>query len=227
MCKPGNVPASSHNMTESDPKFPPNALSFYNKFPHGRLCRIVNRRSGTLLDVRSYNLVNDAVPQVVGKFLYDCVVPFVPNPEDVGVQYWIITPHGDGQAIVVVPRDGSDKVLYLVPSSVNETKPVTVSPFPASWQIIPTSDCPPVAGSPLTGSTVPQGLYEEWTCQISWPHYRNGEPRMLDCWAGLASPNNPVVIYPLSGTQWQYWKLQFIHLGSGAGGPNDGCGQSQ
>jgi hypothetical protein len=39
---------------------------------------------------------------------------------------------------------------------------------------------------------VPQGLYEEWTCQISWPHFRNTEPRMLDLYAGTPTANTKV-----------------------------------
>ncbi|KAF8892793.1 hypothetical protein CPB84DRAFT_1331858 [Gymnopilus junonius] len=153
--------------------------------PEGRLCRFVNRRSGTLLDVRSLDLVNDAVPQVVG------------NAEKDGVQYWIITPLGDGQAIIPVPRDGSGRVLYLTPSTIDQGRPITVSPFPTSWQILPSSECP--TGNPLTGFSVPQGLYEEWTCLICYPHFRNGDPRMLDLWAGESTPNNRVVVYPFLG----------------------------
>ncbi|KAF8149742.1 hypothetical protein K438DRAFT_1943786 [Mycena galopus ATCC 62051] len=187
-------------MKEFNTQLPPDAAIFMKDyFPKGRLCRFVNRRSGTLLDVRpNLDVVNDDVPQVVG------------NPESVGVQYWIITPYGDGQAIVPVPKDGSSKVRYLTPSNVAVEHPVTVSPFPVSWNILPTAACPSKQESPLTGFTVPQGLYEEWTCQICWPHFKNVEPRMLDLWAGMKDANTKVVVYPNSGCQWQFWRVQFI-----------------
>ncbi|KAJ6498684.1 hypothetical protein DFH09DRAFT_333999 [Mycena vulgaris] len=181
-----------------------NQAAFCDMFPQGRLCRLINRRSGTLLDIQpDLTLVNDKVPQVVG------------NAESAGVQYWMIVPHGDGQAIIPVPKDGSSTVRYLSPSSLNTDRPITISPFPASFSIFPTSDCPQLSDSPLTSFSVPQGLYEEWTCQISWPHFRNTEPRMLDLYAGVATANTMVVLYPYSGTQWQFWRIQFIRYKAG------------
>lgn len=107
---------------------------------------------------------------------------------------WIITPHGEGQAIIPLPRDGSDRVRYLTPSSINVRRPVTLSPFPAAWQILPSSDYPAAGGgAALVGTSVPKGLYDEWTCQIYWPHFKKDEqPKMLDLWEGAATPNNNV-----------------------------------
>ncbi|KAF8127527.1 hypothetical protein K438DRAFT_1889064 [Mycena galopus ATCC 62051] len=45
---------------------------------------------------------------------------------------WIITPHGDGQAIIPVPKDGSSTLRYLSASSINTGTAITVSPFPGS-----------------------------------------------------------------------------------------------
>ncbi|KAK7024779.1 hypothetical protein R3P38DRAFT_3193698 [Favolaschia claudopus] len=144
--------------------------------PSARLCRIINRRSGTLLDVRpNLDVVNDEVPRVVG------------NPESAGVQYWLITPYGDGQAIVPVPKDGSMKVRYLTPSTNFYGKSVTVSPFPTSWIIMPSSDCPKI--SALNAYSSPPTMYESWTCYISWPR----EGRMLDLWAGDTKPDTSVI----------------------------------
>ncbi|KAJ7910018.1 hypothetical protein B0H13DRAFT_1877205 [Mycena leptocephala] len=156
----------------------PKQVEFCDQFPDGRLCRFINRRSGTLLDVRpNLTLVDDEVPQVVGKFIpRPSLEPG--NAETFGVQYWIIKPHGDGQAIIPVPKDGSNTVMYLTASGFVITVAVTVSPFPVSWVIIPTSDSP--TSPPLTGSTVPPGLTEEWTAQICWPHSNNNVPRLLD-----------------------------------------------
>lgn len=103
---------------------------------------------------------------------------------------WIIKPHGDGQAIIPVPKDGSSTVRYLTASSLRIDIPVTVSPFPVSWVIFPTSDSP--RGPPLTGSTVPPGLVEEWTAQICWPHSNNEAPRLLDLYAGNPAPDTNV-----------------------------------
>lgn len=103
---------------------------------------------------------------------------------------WIIKPHGDGQAIIPVPKDGSSTVRYLTASSLRIDIPVTVSPFPVSWVIFPTSDSP--RGAPLTGSTVPPGLVEEWTAQICWPHSNNEAPRLLDLYAGNPAPDTNV-----------------------------------
>lgn len=146
----------------------------------------------------------------------------------------MIVPHGDGQAIIPVPKDGSSTVRYLSPSSLSTEVAITISPFPGSFSIIPTSDCPQLSDSPLTSFSVPQGLYEEWTCQISWPHFRNTEPRMLDLYAGTPTANTKVcrlianlrrtlvnvrrkqvVLYPYSGTQWQFWRIQFIRYRAG------------
>ncbi|KAJ7261240.1 hypothetical protein C8J57DRAFT_1232785 [Mycena rebaudengoi] len=194
-----------------------NQAAFCDRFPEGRLCRLVNRRSGTLLDIQpNLTLVNDNVPQVVGKHKSRLFIPPVStqletgNAESAGVQYWMIVPHGDGQAIIPVPKDDSSTVRYLSPSSLNTDRPITISPFPASFSIFPTSDCPKLGDSPLTSFSEPQGLYDQWTCQISWPHFRNTEPRMLDLWAGTPTANNKVVLYPYSGTQWQFWLIQFI-----------------
>jgi len=183
-------------MAEINNQLPSNVGKFFSMFPpSARLCRFINRRSGTLLDVRpNLDVVNDDVPQVVG------------NPESAGVQYWLITPYGSGQAIIPVPKDGSLKVRYLTPSTSNATIPVTISPFPTSWILMPTATSP--SGTPLVSYSVPQGLYEQWTCLISWPHF--SDTRMLDLWAGVPNPNQPVVVYPVSGTQWQCWHVQFI-----------------
>jgi len=179
---------------------PANALEFLGLFPSGsRICRIINRRSGTLLDIEgSTELQNDSVPRVVG------------NRESAGVQYWIIAPHGSGQAIIPIPKDRSQKVQYLTPSTMNQEIAVTVSPFPCSWNILPSSDCP--GDKPLVPfSSLPEGIYEEWTCLIGWPQLRGNEARMLDLWAGEAQPNQRVVIYPFEyKKQWQYWQIQFI-----------------
>ncbi|KAK7439565.1 hypothetical protein VKT23_017494 [Stygiomarasmius scandens] len=184
-------------MSNTNTSLPPHALAFCKMFPEGRLCRFVNRRSGTLLDVRpDLNLASDEIPKVV------C------NPESVGVQYWIITPHGDGQAIIPVPRDGSFKVRYLTPSSLRNDVPVTVSPLPVSWIIFPTADSP--KDNPLTPVSVPHGLYEEWTCEISWPHFRNQSPCLLHLWYGSPDADTKVVLYPTDGGQWEFWQVQFI-----------------
>ncbi|KAJ7235024.1 hypothetical protein B0H12DRAFT_152555 [Mycena haematopus] len=170
-------------MKDVNTHLPEAAAKLLDVFPDGRLCRFINRHSGTLLDVQpTLDLVNDDVPQVVG------------NPESAGVQYWIITPYGDGQAIIprAVPKTGSSQIRYLTPSSIAPDQPVTVSPFPVSWTILPTAGCPHKDKSPLTGFSVPEGLYEEWTCQICWPHFRSGEPRMLDLWAGKMKENTKV-----------------------------------
>ncbi|KAF8186107.1 hypothetical protein K438DRAFT_1836038 [Mycena galopus ATCC 62051] len=45
---------------------------------------------------------------------------------------WIIIPHGDGQAIIPVPKDGSSTLRYLSASSINTGTAITVSPFPGS-----------------------------------------------------------------------------------------------
>lgn len=49
-------------------KLPDHTAEFCSKFPEGRLCRLINKRSGTLLDVRSVDLADDSVPRVVGTF---------------------------------------------------------------------------------------------------------------------------------------------------------------
>ncbi|KAJ7878011.1 hypothetical protein B0H14DRAFT_1664644 [Mycena olivaceomarginata] len=180
-------------MKKFNTQLPEDAAKFLKDyFPDGKLCRFVNRRSGTLLDVRPHlDIFNDEVPQVV------C------NRESAGVQYWIITPFGNGQAIVPVPKDGSStgKIRYLTPSDVTESQPVTVSPFPVSWIILPTAACP--KNSPLVPSAVPQGLYAEWTCQICWPHFKNTEPQMLDLLGGNKDADSKVVIYPHNaGAMW-------------------------
>ncbi|KAJ7175021.1 hypothetical protein C8R43DRAFT_1119049 [Mycena crocata] len=190
-------------MSTSQIQLSPNEAAFCDLFPKGRLCRLINRRSGTLLDIQpNLNLVNDNVPQV------ETQRPLAFNTQ------WIITPHGDGQAIIPVPRDGSSAVRYLSASSINTDRAVTVSPFPASWSLFPTSDCPKLADSPLTAASTPPGVYEEWTCQISWPHFRNTEPRMLDLYAGTVAANTKVVLYPYSGSQWQFWLVQFLRYNS-------------
>ncbi|KAJ7039978.1 hypothetical protein C8F04DRAFT_1084370 [Mycena alexandri] len=171
-------------------------------FPDGTLCRFVNRRTGTLLDVRpNLDVVNDEIPQVV------C------NQESAGVQYWIITPFGDGQAIVPVPKDGSSKIRYLTPSSVSDNLAVTISPFPVSWIIFPTTACPKFSGSPLVVPTVPLGQYAEWTCQICWPHFKNTEPKVLDLLNPNLDPNSKVTIYTHgagANLDRQFWRVQFI-----------------
>ncbi|KAJ7895006.1 hypothetical protein B0H13DRAFT_1877211 [Mycena leptocephala] len=188
----------------------PKQVEFCDQFPDGRLCRFINRRSGTLLDVRpNLTLVDDEVPQVVGK---PSLEPG--NAETFGVQYWIIKPHGNGQAIIPVPKDGSSTVMYLTASGLLLTVAVTVSPFPVSWVIIPTSDSP--TSPPLTGSTVPPGLTEEWTAQICWPHSNNDVPRLLDLYAGNPAPDTNVVIYPYGATQQQFWRIQFLQCQSTA-----------
>ena len=94
---------------------------------------------------------------------------------------WVIKPHGDGQAIIAVPKDGSFTVRYLTASGLRVDVAVTVSPFPVTWVIFPTSDSP--RSPPLAGSTVPPGLVEEWTAQICWPHSNNDVSRLLDLYA--------------------------------------------
>ncbi|KAJ7909989.1 hypothetical protein B0H13DRAFT_1877174 [Mycena leptocephala] len=136
------------------------------------------------------------------------------NAETLGVQYWIIKPHGDGQAIIPVPKDGSNTVMYLTASGFLVTVAVTVSPFPVSWVIIPTSDSP--TSPPLTGSTVPPGLTEEWTAQICWPHSNNNVPRLLDLYAGNPAPDTNAVLYPYGATQQQFWRIQFLQYQSTA-----------
>jgi hypothetical protein len=71
-----------------------NQAAFCDRFPEGRLCRLVNRRSGTLLDIQpNLTLVNDNVPQVVGKHKSRLFIPPVStqletgNAESAGVQY--------------------------------------------------------------------------------------------------------------------------------------------
>jgi hypothetical protein len=145
------------------------------------------------------------------------------------VNQWIIKPHGDGQAIIPVPKDGSNTVMYLTASGFLVTVAVTVSPFPVSWVIIPTSDSP--TSPPLTGSTVPPGLTEEWTAQICWPHSNNNVPRLLDLYAGNPAPDTNVrfnvchitqltyaqaVLYPYGATQQQFWRIQFLQYQSTA-----------
>lgn len=45
-----------------------NQAAFCDWFPESRLYRLINRRSGTLLDIQpDLTLVNDKVPQIVGK----------------------------------------------------------------------------------------------------------------------------------------------------------------
>ncbi|KAJ7909992.1 hypothetical protein B0H13DRAFT_1877177 [Mycena leptocephala] len=184
----------------------PKQVEFCDQFPDGRLCRFINRRSGTLLDVRpSLTLVDDEVPQVVGKFIPRLLCAWshqelrldqgmrklsVFRTYLMAVNQWIIKPHGDGQAIIPVPKDGSNTVMYLTASGFLVTVAVTVSPFPVSWVIIPTSDSP--TSPPLTGSTVPPGLTEEWTAQICWPHSNNNVPRLLDLYAGNPAPDTNV-----------------------------------
>ncbi|KAJ7910005.1 hypothetical protein B0H13DRAFT_2329812 [Mycena leptocephala] len=159
----------------------PKQVEFCDQFPDGRLL----------------TLVDDEVPQVVGKFIPRLLCAWshqelrldqgmrklsVFRTYLMAVNQWIIKPHGDGQAIIPVPKDGSNTVMYLTASGFLVTVAVTVSPFPVSWVIIPTSDSP--TSPPLTGSTVPPGLTEEWTAQICWPHSNNNVPRLLDLYAG-------------------------------------------
>ncbi|KAJ7910019.1 hypothetical protein B0H13DRAFT_1877206 [Mycena leptocephala] len=197
----------------------PKQVEFCDQFPDGRLCRFINRRSGTLLDVRpNLTLVDDEVPQVVGKFIPRLLCAW--SHQDLRLNQgmrkpsWIIKPHGNGQAIIPVPKDGSSTVMYLTASGLLLTVAVTVSPFPVSWVIIPTSNSP--TSPPLTGSTVPPGLTEEWTAQICWPHSNNDVPRLLDLYAGNPAPDTNVVIYPYGATQQQFWRIQFLQYQSTA-----------
>ncbi|KAJ7104940.1 hypothetical protein C8R44DRAFT_987807 [Mycena epipterygia] len=179
----------------------PEQARFCVRFPEGRLCRLVNRYTGTLLDVRpGLNIASDEVPQVVG------------NEESAGVQYWIVIPYGNGQAIIPLPKDESSTVVYLTPSSPVLESPVTVSPFPASWNILPTSRSQSPKGNPIKSTTVPKGLYEEWTCQISWPHFK--EVRMLDLYHGGVKPDTKVVSWAHNGQAWQFWHIQFLRYSS-------------
>ncbi|KAJ7910002.1 hypothetical protein B0H13DRAFT_1877189 [Mycena leptocephala] len=170
-------------------------------------------------------LVDDEVPQVVGKFIPRLLCAW--SHQDLrlnqgmrkpSVSYWIIKPHGDGQAIIPVPKDGSNTVMYLTASGFVITVAVTVSPFPVSWPS-------------LTGSTVPPGLTEEWTAQICWPHSNNNVPRLLDLYAGNPAPDTNVrfsvchitqltyaqaVLYPYGATQQQFWRIQFLQYQSTA-----------
>lgn len=134
----------------------------------------------------------------------------------------------DGQAIIPVPREQDDfsKIRYLTPSELDSSTPVTLSPFPTSWIILPTAGCP--KGSTVSSYCVPQGLEEEWTCRICWPHFKSNEAKMLDLWYGEAKPHTPVchdqtfcyspiadakrqvVLYQASRERQQYWLIQFI-----------------
>ncbi|KAJ7714648.1 hypothetical protein B0H16DRAFT_520823 [Mycena metata] len=209
-----NSPTStlvSHNSTSVSHKRPDSdsinisseQAIFCDRFPEGRLCRLVNRHTGTLLDIRpALNIVSNEVPSVVG------------NEESAGVQYWIITPYGNGQAIIPVPKDGSSTLVYLTPSSVIPLESeVTVSPFPASWNILPTSKSLSPNVSPIKSTTVPKGLYEEWTCQISWPHFT--EVRMLDLYCGYVAAETKVVSWTITNSVWQFWRIQFFRYNSG------------
>ncbi|KAK7439563.1 hypothetical protein VKT23_017492 [Stygiomarasmius scandens] len=187
-------------MSETNTQLPQHAIAFSRMFPKGRLCRFVNRRSGTLLDVHpDFKFTPDEVPKVVG------------NPESASGQYasWIVTPHGDGQAIIPVPKDGSSEVKYLTPSTLQQAIiSTTISPFPTSWTLVPTADSP--KSDPLIHITSPPGLYEQWTCQISWPHFRDQTPYLLDLANGSADADTPVVIWPYTALQWQFWQIQFV-----------------
>ncbi|KAJ7204557.1 hypothetical protein B0H12DRAFT_1080497 [Mycena haematopus] len=198
----------------------PSQVEFCNQFPDGRLCRFVNRLSGTLLDIRpDLTLVDDAVPQVSDRSNQAMRKPSVYNMNAThGAQSVDHQPHGDGQAIIPVPKDGSSTTLYLTASSFLTNIAITVSPFPVSWVIVPTSDSP--RNPPLTGSTVPPGLVEEWTAQICWPHSNSDAPRLLDLYAGNPAPDTNVgfnaVLYPYGGTQQQFWRIQFLQCTSTA-----------
>ncbi|KAJ6595004.1 hypothetical protein DFH09DRAFT_1273133 [Mycena vulgaris] len=190
------MPDSDHSINIS-----PEQAIFCDQFPSGRLCRFINRYTGTLLDIRpGLNITSADAPRVVG------------NQESAGVQYWIITPYGNGQAIIPVPKDGSSTVVYLTPSNPVPESPVTVSPFPASWNILPTSQYQSPKVNPIKSTTVPKGLYAEWTCQISWPHFT--EVRMLDLFGGSIIPDSNVVPYGYGGHAWQFWRVQFFRYNS-------------
>ncbi|KAH7911395.1 hypothetical protein BJ138DRAFT_1179599 [Hygrophoropsis aurantiaca] len=196
------------SMAEINNQLPPKVVEFCAMFPpSARLCRFINRRSGTLLDVRpNLHVANDDVPRVMGETSFG---HYISSSVWLNVDSkWLITPYGRGQAIIPVPKDGSHEVRYLTPSTTHFA-PATVSPFPTSWILLPSADC--LKDGPRVAYSVPRGLYEEWTCLISWPHFTRHEARMLDLRGGEPSPNQPVVICPFEhGAQSQYWCVQFI-----------------
>jgi hypothetical protein len=71
-------------MKEFNTQLPEDAAKFLKDYlPDGRLCRFVNRHSGTLLDVRpNLDVVNDDVPQVVGKLGLTLFWPFFASPPE-------------------------------------------------------------------------------------------------------------------------------------------------
>ncbi|KAJ7910003.1 hypothetical protein B0H13DRAFT_1877190 [Mycena leptocephala] len=194
----------------------PKQVEFCDQFPDGRLCRFINRRSGTLLDVRpSLTLVDDEVPQVVGK-----LIPLLFSAlshQDLRLTRecgnlrcsicktfrWIIKPHGNGQAIIPVPKDGSNTVMYLTASGLLITVAVTVSPFPSPGSLFrrPTPLPALLSRGPLFRLDLP----------------RNGLRRS----AGRTQQRcpevvGPVVIYPYGATQQQFWRIQFLQYQSTA-----------
>ncbi|KAF8186129.1 hypothetical protein K438DRAFT_1765463 [Mycena galopus ATCC 62051] len=137
-------------------------LSFCQQFPQGRLCRFVNRLSGTLLDIQpNMTMVQDKVPQVVGNAATAATgVQYVNGSVgslDITDQPESVDDHTPRrwQAIIPVPKDGSSTLRYLSASS-----------------------------RPGVAITTPPGLVEQWTVQV--------------------------VLYPYSGSQQQFWLLQFL-----------------
>ncbi|KAF5353349.1 hypothetical protein D9756_007805 [Leucocoprinus leucothites] len=194
-------------------QLPPNVAQFCKLFPPStRLCRIVNRLTGTFLDVRpTLDLAIDAVPRVVCEILAFFAASSVNNanlvnPENVGVQYWLIAPYNNGQALIPVPRDGSQVVRYLTASSVKTNVAATLSPFPTSWILLPTSRCPNT--TPLNAYSVIKGVYEQWTCMINWPHFMDRALLTSDGpgWA----PDQGTQIHTCNSEDsgW-YWNIQF------------------
>ncbi|KAJ3570577.1 hypothetical protein NP233_g4307 [Leucocoprinus birnbaumii] len=202
-------------------QLPRNVAQFCRLFPPGtRLCRIFNRSTGTFLDVRpNLNVVNSHVPQVVCETNFLVIVYSIiscrcfnhpVNPENVGVQYWLITPYDNGQALVPVPKDGELIVRYLTPSTDETEVPLTVSPFPVSWIILPTSRCP--EGNPENAYKIPKGIYEQWNCIISWPHFAN--KAALTYRGNISVPDQQTQLLSRGDYKpdhlWWFWTIQFI-----------------
>ncbi|KAJ7235012.1 hypothetical protein B0H12DRAFT_152390 [Mycena haematopus] len=70
-------------MKDFNTQLPEDTAKLLAVFPDGRLCRLINRHSGTLLDVRpNLDVVNDDVPQVVGKLRLTLLCPFFASPPE-------------------------------------------------------------------------------------------------------------------------------------------------